>query len=119
MPTFTTPILPANASIPTFDNDLEWTRRLFQQLESEYPGMTPAEILQAQPPEPQSRLRQHMPKKELPPIFPTEPLNLNTDGSEITYEKSRAGPNANYRTNAGAEKIKRLFVNEHYTATVS
>jgi hypothetical protein len=49
-------------------------------------------------------------KKNLPPILPTGPLNLNTDGSEITYKKSHAGPNATYWKNADAEEMERLFV---------
>jgi hypothetical protein len=29
-----------------------------------------------------------MPKSNLPPVFPTGPLNLNTDGTEINYNKN-------------------------------
>ncbi len=39
---------------------------------------------------------QLMPPSRLPPVFPTGPLNLNTDGTEINYRKSHAGPNADH-----------------------
>jgi hypothetical protein len=51
-----------------------------------------------------------MPKIDLPTVFPTGPLNLNTDGSEITYKKSHTGPNATHWKNADAEEMERLFV---------
>ena len=35
-----------------------------------------------------------MPKSKLPPIFPQGPLNLNPDGTSITYRKSHQGPHA-------------------------
>ena len=37
-----------------------------------------------------------MPKMELPPVFPTRPLNLNSDGTPINYRKSHSGPHAEY-----------------------
>jgi hypothetical protein len=33
-------------------------------------------------------------KPSVPPVFPSGPLNLNPDGSTITYKKSHVGPNA-------------------------
>jgi hypothetical protein len=52
---------------------------------------------------------QHMPNIDLPPVFPNRPLNLNEDGSTITYQKSHSGPYAAYWEQADAEKITRLF----------
>jgi hypothetical protein len=50
-----------------------------------------------------------MPASDLPPIFPTGPLNLNMDGTEINYRKSHAGPNADYWRRADGEEIERLL----------
>jgi hypothetical protein len=50
-----------------------------------------------------------MPKANLPPIFPTGPLNLNADGMTITYKKSHLGPNALHWEQADAEEMERLF----------
>jgi hypothetical protein len=50
-----------------------------------------------------------MPKPDLPPVYPNRPLNLNEDGSTITYTKSHTGPYAEYRQQADAEEIERLF----------
>jgi hypothetical protein len=54
-------------------------------------------------------LLRHMPKSILPPIFPTGPLNLNPDGTEINYKKSHEGPNAAYWHQADGEEIERLL----------
>ena len=35
-----------------------------------------------------------MPPSSLPPIYPNGPLNLNPDGTNITYKKSHIGPHA-------------------------
>jgi hypothetical protein len=51
-----------------------------------------------------------MPKMTLPPVFPTRPLNLNSDGTPINYRKSHAGPHAKYWAQADGEEIERLFV---------
>jgi hypothetical protein len=51
-----------------------------------------------------------MPKMDLPPIFPTRPLNLNLDGTPINYKKSHSGPHAEYWDKADGEEIERLFV---------
>ena len=51
---------------------------------------------------------QPMPASDLPPVFPTGPLNLNPDGSEINYRKSHAGPNAKHWAQADGEEIARL-----------
>jgi hypothetical protein len=56
-----------------------------------------------------AHLLRHMPKDSMPPVFPSGPLNLNTDGSEINYKKSHAGPNAAHWVNADGEEIERLF----------
>jgi hypothetical protein len=56
-----------------------------------------------------SSLLRPMPKSTLPPVFPTGPLNLNTDGTEINYKKSHAGPNAAYWAQADGEEIERLL----------
>ena len=50
-----------------------------------------------------------MPTTNLPPIFPDGPLNLNPDGTAITYRKSHQGPNAEYWHQADAEEMERLF----------
>jgi hypothetical protein len=50
-----------------------------------------------------------MPPSNLPPIFPEGPLNLNPDGTTITYRKSHQGPNAAYWSQADAEEMERLF----------
>jgi hypothetical protein len=53
---------------------------------------------------------QPMPKMVLPPVFPTRPLNLNSDGTPINYRKSHSGPHAEYWAQADGEEIERLFV---------
>jgi hypothetical protein len=61
--------------------------------------------------EPSSDIRtQPMPQTELPPVFPTRPLNLNPDGTPINYRKSHSGPHAAYWAKAHREEIERLFV---------
>jgi hypothetical protein len=50
-----------------------------------------------------------MPKPDLPPVFLQRPLNLNEDGSFITYRKSHEGPHLVYWQQADAEEIERLF----------
>ena len=50
-----------------------------------------------------------MPKPDLPPVFLKRPLNLNEDGSSITYRKSHEGPHSAYWQQADAEEIERLF----------
>jgi hypothetical protein len=50
-----------------------------------------------------------MPKPDLPPIFPNRLLNLNEDGTSITYRKLHEGPYAEYWQQADAEEIERLF----------
>jgi hypothetical protein len=62
-----------------------------------------------------SRLTAHnvfhrpMPKPDLPPVYPNRPLNLNEDGTTITYTKSHTGPYPQYWQQADAEEIERLF----------
>ena len=50
-----------------------------------------------------------MPKPHIPPIYPTGPLNLNPDGTQISYRKSHQGPNALQWAQADAEEFERLF----------
>jgi hypothetical protein len=50
-----------------------------------------------------------MPKPNMPPIYPTGPLNLNPDGTAISYRKSHLGPNASHWAQADAEEFERLF----------
>jgi hypothetical protein len=50
-----------------------------------------------------------MPPSDLPPIYPEGPLNLNADGTPITYKKSHEGPYAKYWEQADAEEMERLF----------
>ena len=50
-----------------------------------------------------------MPKPKLPPVYPNGPLNLNPDGTTITYRKSHQGPNAAQWAQADAEELERLF----------
>jgi hypothetical protein len=50
-----------------------------------------------------------MPKPNMPPIYPTGPLNLNPDGTAISYRKSHLGPNALQWAQADAEEFERLF----------
>ena len=51
----------------------------------------------------------NMPPSSLPPIFPCGPLNLNDDGSTITYRKSHQGPHTTHWAQADAEEMERLF----------
>jgi hypothetical protein len=60
------------------------------------------------PPNPDC-LAQHLPKSTLPPLQRTGPLNLNADGTDISYRKSHAGPNAHHWIQADAEEMERLF----------
>ena len=53
-----------------------------------------------------------MPESNLPPGFPTGPLNLSTDGTEINYKISHAGPNTPYWSQADGEEIERLLTTE-------
>jgi hypothetical protein len=50
-----------------------------------------------------------MPPSTLSPIFPTGPLNLNSDGTTITYKKSHQGVNRNHWKQADSEEMERLF----------
>jgi hypothetical protein len=50
-----------------------------------------------------------MPKPDLPAVYPDRPLNLNDDGTSITYSKSHTGPNSAHWLQADAEEIERLF----------
>jgi hypothetical protein len=50
-----------------------------------------------------------MPKPNLPPIYPCGPLNLNQDGTTITYKKSHKGPYAAQWAQADADEMERLF----------
>ena len=50
-----------------------------------------------------------MPPSTLPPIFPSGPLNLNSDGTTITYKKSHQGVNRNHWEQADSEEMERLF----------
>ena len=50
-----------------------------------------------------------MPTSVLPQVFPTRPLNLNEDGTTITYTKSHKGPNAAHWLQADSEEMARLF----------
>jgi hypothetical protein len=50
-----------------------------------------------------------MPKPDLPPVYPNRSLNLNEDGTTITYTKSHIGLYAQYWQQADAEDIERLF----------
>ncbi len=50
-----------------------------------------------------------MPKPELLPVFPKGPLNLNEDGTTISYRKSHMGPNAAQWEQADIEEMERLF----------
>ncbi len=50
-----------------------------------------------------------MPKPELFPVFPKGPLNLNEDGTTISYRKSHIGPNAAQWEQADIEEMERLF----------
>ena len=52
---------------------------------------------------------QNMPKMKFPPIYPRGPLNLNEDGTTITYRKSHHGPHAEQWAQADAEEFERLF----------
>ncbi len=50
-----------------------------------------------------------MPPSTLPPIYPTGPLNLNSDGTTITYKKSHQGIYADHWAQADSEEMERLF----------
>jgi hypothetical protein len=63
-----------------------------------------------EPPPTLPHLLRAMSKDKLtPPVFPSGPLNLNPDGTDIDYKKSHAGPHATYWANADGEEIERLF----------
>jgi hypothetical protein len=61
-----------------------------------------------EPPKP-DRLAQPMPKSALQPLRRTGPLNLNDDGTDISYRKSHARPNARHCIQSYAEEMERLF----------
>ena len=126
-PTFIPPVLPLDVVLPTWDEHFEWTKEFFHELQSEYPGMNPAEILSSQPEYPATslhqgalmaqdgeltkRLRRPLPKRtSLPSVVPNGPLNLNPDGSDINYKKSHNGPHADHWRIADSEEMERLFV---------
>jgi hypothetical protein len=48
-------------------------------------------------------------KPKLPDVFPQGPLNLNPDGTAITYKKSHQGPYAAQWAQADADEMERLF----------
>jgi hypothetical protein len=58
---------------------------------------------------PTNPLLRPMIKAKMTPVFPSGPLNLNDDGTEINYRKSHAGTYAEYWANADGEEIERLF----------
>jgi hypothetical protein len=101
----------------TSDFSLCWTRPIaLNEAQTAIPMANrtrlPVSWLQSQrPPRMNLDLRSRpMPKMELPPVFPTRPLNLNLDGTPINYRKSHSGPHAEYWTKADGEEIERLFV---------
>jgi hypothetical protein len=51
----------------------------------------------------------NMPPSKLKSIFPNGPLNLNPDGTNITYKKAHLGPNAAHWMQADMEEMERLF----------
>jgi hypothetical protein len=53
--------------------------------------------------------QQSMPRPNLPDVFPNGPLNLNPDGTAITYKKSHQGPYAAQWAQADADEMERLF----------
>ena len=61
-----------------------------------------------EPPNPEL-LARPMPKSTLQPLRREGPLNLNEDGTDISYRKSHAGPNAHHWIQADAEEMERLF----------
>jgi hypothetical protein len=50
-----------------------------------------------------------LPPTTLLPQYPTDPLNLNEDGTPINHRKAHRGPNKDYWTRADAEEFQRLF----------
>jgi hypothetical protein len=121
VPTFIPPDFPTNAELPTFDEHYEWIEAFFNELQEQYPDMSPAEILAINDTkttddkdsndDTATRLRRPMPRTtDLPPVMPTGPLNLNPDGSDITYKKAHAGPNAVHWRKADSEEMERLFI---------
>ena len=50
-----------------------------------------------------------MPASTLAPIYPHGPLNLNEDGTPITYTKSHVGQHAEHWIQADAEEMERLL----------
>jgi hypothetical protein len=52
---------------------------------------------------------QSMPTTKLPDVYPQGPLNLNPDGTTITYKKSHQGPNAAQWAQADSDEMERLF----------
>jgi hypothetical protein len=80
------------------------------QPEAAYPmaarAMTAAASVESQN---QARYQIPMPRPTFAPIYPTGPLNLNSDGTTISYKKSHQGPNAEQWAQADAEEMERLF----------
>jgi hypothetical protein len=66
---------------------------------------TPSIVNDGSPPQ----LLRAMPRSALRSVFPSGPLNLNPDGTDINYRKSHAGPHADYWAKADGEEIERLF----------
>ena len=103
-PTFIAPVAPRGFENLTIDEDIERFRLLVGEDDP------PSCLTTTVPNHDISRTAQPMPKVNLPPVFPTRPLNLNEDGSTINYRKSHSGPHAEYWQRADAEEIERLFV---------
>jgi hypothetical protein len=104
-PTFMAPAPPQGFEELTIDEDIERFRLLVGEDDD------PLSCLATTVPNHDTdRTSQPMPKENLPPVFPTRPLNLNEDGSTINYKKSHSGPHAEYWERADAEEIERLFV---------
>ncbi len=55
-----------------------------------------------------------MPKPDLPPVFLQRPLNLNEDGSSITYRKSHEGPHSTYWEQPMPKKLNASSRQEPY-----
>ena len=122
-PSFTAPDVPHGFEFLTIDEGSERFRKLVEEGNRHQRVHFSAdrhegEIDQDEEPDPPSCLlartetdtTKPMPHLALPSVFPSGPLNLNSDGTSINYKKSHSGLHAEYWERADAEEMERLFV---------
>jgi hypothetical protein len=123
VPSFTAPDVPLGFEFLTIDEDSERFRKLLEEIDRRQRAHLSCDRHEGEnehdeEPDPPSCLlarteadtNKHMPNLALPSVFPSGPLNLNSDGTPINYKKSHSGPHAEYWERADAEEMERLFV---------